>query len=243
MGFSVTRTPRQGPAPPPGAWYGRNVRDDTLTLPIFPLASVVLFPHIQTPLHIFEPRYRQMIEHALAGDRHIAMVVVRPEGISEMAGDAPIYSVGCAGSIEQFQRYADGRYDIVLHGTRRVRIEAEPTRSVDRLYRSARVGFLDDPSRPEDAATVGAMRKQAIADALAVFGDGAIEISHDSLDRIDDATFVNLLCSALPFTTLEKQALIEVDGIRERFEALIELFRFARIEMQSRRVPNSGVFH
>jgi Lon protease-like protein len=219
------------------------VRDDAETLPIFPLAGVVLFPHIKAPLHIFEPRYRQMVEHALAGERRIATVVVRPEGVSEMAGDAPIYSVGCAGTIEQFQRYADGRYDIVLHGTQRVRIEAEPARPEGRLFRSACVRFLDDPCHAEDAARASAMREQAIANALEIFGDGATEVSHEALDRIDDSVFVNVLCAALPFSTLEKQALIEVDGIRERFEALIELFRFARIETQARRVPNSGAFH
>jgi Lon protease-like protein len=219
------------------------VRDDAQTLPIFPLSSVVLFPHIKAPLHIFEPRYRQMVEHALAGERRIAMVVVRPEGVSEMAGDAPIYSVGCAGTIEQFQRYADGRYDIVLHGTQRVRVEAEPARPEGRAFRSACVRFLDDPCPVEDATRISAMRERAIANALEIFGDGATEVSHESLDRIDDSVFVNVLCAALPFSTLEKQALIEVDGIRERFEALIELFRFARIEMQSRRVPNSGAFH
>jgi Lon protease-like protein len=219
------------------------VRDDAQTLPIFPLAGVVLFPHIKAPLHIFEPRYRQMVEHALAGERRIAMVVVRPEGVSEMAGDAPIYSVGCAGTIEQFQRYADGRYDIVLHGTQRVRVEAEPARPEGRSFRSACVRFLDDPCPVEDATRISAMRERAIANALEIFGDGATEVSRESLDHIDDAVFVNILCAALPFSTLEKQALIEVDGIRERFEALIELFRFARIEMQSRRVPNSGAFH
>jgi len=219
------------------------VPEDTHTLPIFPLSDVVLFPHIKAPLHIFEPRYRQMVGHALAGNRRIAMVVVRPENVLEMAGDAGVFSVGCAGTIEQFQRYADGRYDIVLHGTQRVRIEAEPTRPDDRLFRSAIVSFLDDSYHTEDAARISAMREQAIANAVELFGDGAAEISQESVDRIDDATFVNVLSAALPFSTLEKQALIEVDGIRERFEALIELFRFARIEMRARRVPNSGAFH
>lgn len=219
------------------------MRQGAHILPIFPLSDVVLFPHIKAPLHIFEARYRQMVGHALAGDRRIAMVVVRPENVSEMTGDPPIYSVGCAGTIEQFQRHADGRYDIVLRGTQRVRIEAEPARPDGRLFRSAVVNLLDDPYRPEDVTRISSMREQAIANALEVFGDGAAEISHESLDHIDDATFVNVLCAALPFSTLEKQVLIEVDGIRERFEALIELFRFARIEMKARRVPNSGVFH
>jgi Lon protease-like protein len=219
------------------------VRDDDRRLPIFPLSSVVLFPHIKTPLHIFEERYRQMVEHAIAGDRRLAMVVVRPETVSEMLGEPPIYSVGCAGSIERWKRYPDGRYDIVLHGRQRVRIEAEPPRPAGQLFRSAIVDFLDDPCRSEETARIRTLRKEAIPNALEIFGEGAAEVAHESLDRVDDATFLNVLCAALPFTTVEKQALIEIDGVRERFEALNEMFRFARIEMRSRRVPNSGVFH
>jgi len=234
---------RQDPRLRVGAWYGPSVRDDAQSLPIFPLSNVVLFPHIDIPLHIFEPRYRQLTEHALADDRRIAMVVVRPENVAEMAGDAPVFSVGCAGSIERFHRHADGRYDIVLRGTRRIRIEDEPARPAERLFRSAIVSFLDDGCAPEAAARVSEMREQVVGQALELFGDRASEMSRESFDGIDDAAFVNVLCAVLPFSTLEKQALIEANGIPERLAALSDLLSFARIEMQSRRVPNSGAFH
>jgi hypothetical protein len=212
-------------------------------LPIFPLSNVVLFPHVKTPLHIFEPRYRQMVEHALAGDRLIAMVVVRPENIDEMAGDAAVFSIGCAGVIEQCRRHPDGRYDIVLHGTQRVRVDAEPTRPAGRLFRSATIEMLDDPIRPEDTARVVAMRKQVIDLAIELFGERSAEMSRESFAEFDDATFVNAVCCALPFPTPEKQALIEANGIPARFEALIDVLHFASVEMQSRRVPNSCTFH
>ena len=60
-------------------------------LPIFPLSNVVLFPRVKTPLHLFEPRYRQLARDVLQGDRRVGMVVVRPEHIDEMPGDPPIF--------------------------------------------------------------------------------------------------------------------------------------------------------
>src|SRR5262252_10843931 len=84
-----------------GPWYRREMGEE---IALFPLSSVVLFPRVRTPLHIFEPRYRQMAEHALAGDRSIGMVAVPPEHVGAMAGDPPVYPVGCAGVISQAQR-------------------------------------------------------------------------------------------------------------------------------------------
>ena len=75
------------------------VPPDDAALPIFPLSNVVLFPAIQTPLHIFEARYRQMVEHALAGDRRIGMVTVEPERVLDMSGDPPVFAIGSAVSV------------------------------------------------------------------------------------------------------------------------------------------------
>jgi Lon protease-like protein len=234
---------RQGPQPRRPPWYLPAVREEAALLPIFPLPGVVLFPRVRTPLHIFEPRYRQMVEHALAGDRRIAMAVVRPDSVEEMAGDAAVFPTGCAGTIEQYRRRSDGRYDIVLHGTQRIRIESEPARPAETLFRSARVTLLDDPFRPEDVARVAAMRERVVELAIELFGDHAEGLSRDALAEIDSATFVNLLCCALPFPTPEKQALIEANGIADRFAALIDVLGFASLESQSRRVPNSRTFH
>ncbi|HEY8492570.1 MAG TPA: LON peptidase substrate-binding domain-containing protein, partial [Myxococcota bacterium] len=95
------------------------------TIPLFPLPNVVLFPGARVPLHVFEPRYRQMTAHALAGERRIGIVAIRPEHLSEIMGDPPLFSVGCAGLVEQATRRDDGRYDIILRGTERFRILGE----------------------------------------------------------------------------------------------------------------------
>src|SRR5512134_2216313 len=86
-------------------------------IPIFPLPNVVLFPKVFLPLHIFEPRYRAMVDDALAGDRIIGMVLLRPGYEANYEGRPPVYAVGCAGSITHAERRDDGRFNIVLHGT------------------------------------------------------------------------------------------------------------------------------
>lgn len=121
------------------------------TCRLFPLKGVVLFPHCVLPLHIFEPRYRQMTEDALAGDRLIAIAQVG-EGVDWKKVEAPpIEPVACLGKIFDHQRLADGRFNILLVGLKRIRIDREL--SNDRLYRTARVTVLDDvyPESPIDA--------------------------------------------------------------------------------------------
>src|SRR5690242_1595700 len=94
-------------------------------LPIFPLPNVVLFPNIFLPLHIFEPRYRDMTADALATDRLIGMVLLRPGWESDYEGRPPIYPIGCTGVITHADRLADGRYNIVLRGVERFRVVEE----------------------------------------------------------------------------------------------------------------------
>ncbi|QDV33544.1 LON peptidase substrate-binding domain-containing protein [Tautonia plasticadhaerens] len=117
---------------------------------LFPLPDVVLFPHCVLPLHIFEPRYRQMTEDALAGDKLISMVRIRDEADWNMMEDPPIDRVACLGKIFDHQRLADGRYNLLLVGLKRVELVEELPRET--LYRSAKVSILEDryPVRPID---------------------------------------------------------------------------------------------
>src|SRR3954467_2118477 len=94
-------------------------------LPLFPLPNVVLFPNVFLPLHIFEPRYRDMVADALSSDRMIGMVLLRPGWDRDYDGRPPIYSVGCSGVLTHNERLADGRYNIVLRGMERFRIVEE----------------------------------------------------------------------------------------------------------------------
>src|SRR3954463_14008868 len=94
-------------------------------LPLFPLPNVVLFPNVFLPLHIFEPRYREMVADALASDRMIGMVLLRPGWDRDYEGRPPIYSVGCSGVLTHNERLPDGRYNLVLRGIERFRIVEE----------------------------------------------------------------------------------------------------------------------
>jgi len=219
------------------------VSEDLATLPIFPLTNVVLFPRVRTPLHIFEPRYRQMTEAALAGDRRIVMAVVRPEHAAAIAGDPPVFAVAGCGAIAESRRLPDGRFYLLLNGEHRVQIVGEVDRPAGQLFRSAAVRVLADPCPPESAERIAAMRAR-----LATLVGELIE--HDDEDDplegvrdIDDASFVNALSNALPLSAPEKQGLLEANGVPERFARLVEILEFTRAERLARRVPNSGVLH
>ena len=105
-------------------------------LPLFPLPNVVLFPNVFLPLHIFEPRYREMVADALASDRMIGMVLLKPGWQHGYEGRPPVYPIGCSGVITHVVRLEDGRYNIVLRGVERFRILEEDR---GRLYRVASV--------------------------------------------------------------------------------------------------------
>lgn len=214
---------------------------------IFPLEQVVLFPRLLTPLHLFEPRYRQMAADALAGDRRIAMVTVRADHAHEMQDEPPVYAVGCAGVITEAQKLPDGRYNIVLLGTDRVRILDEPPRGPDVLYRIASVERLPDCCDPGDSEAVPSLRARVIEGVAGLVRctepERAAEITPAAFRDVDDAALANSLAKALPFGTAEKQGLLEADSIRERLERLEALLTFQRAERDALKVPNSGTLH
>jgi Lon protease-like protein len=119
------------------------------TVRLFPLPNLVLFPHVMQPLHIFEPRYRELLEDALAGDQLIAMALLRPGWEDDYEGRPPIYPVACLGRIATHHRLEDGTYNVLLLGARRVRLlrEVDPARS----FRRARVEVFEDVSLPNEA--------------------------------------------------------------------------------------------
>ena len=184
-------------------------------VPLFPLPNVVLFPHVFLPLHIFEPRYREMVRDALAGDRIIGMVLLRAGG-EEAADNPPVYPMGCAGLITHCERLADGRYNIVLRGLYKFSILAEDR---TRSYRRARVETIAEPDDVEGLRE-GRRRQERL-----LTGTG----SNLKLPAgMNDADLVNALSQYLEFDPVEKQALLERSGLVERCRALGDL-----LEMQS----------
>ena len=198
------------------------------TLPLFPLSNVVLFPGVQTPLHIFEPRYRQMTEHALAGSPQIGMVVVRPEGVEAMQGDPPVFEVGCEGRITDAKRLPDGRFNILLLGTQRFRILRESPPDAGRLYRVAEIERLEDAFDAAARPRVLALRHRAIELVAEIAGAArsSSPLTPDLFREVDDVTFVNALSNAFALPSAEKQGLLEAVSIPERYERLISILGF-----------------
>ncbi|MBS0191113.1 MAG: LON peptidase substrate-binding domain-containing protein [Phycisphaerales bacterium] len=107
-------------------------------LPLFPLDHVTLLPQQVLPLHIFEPRYRQMVDHALDASGQIAMAIFQGRRWKqEYHGRPPVRPAVCIGQIAQHEKLADGRYNLVLRGVCRARIVRELAPTEDRLYREA----------------------------------------------------------------------------------------------------------
>jgi Lon protease-like protein len=123
-----------------------------LILPIFPLPDVTFFPHTLLPLHVFEARYRAMIMDALARDRRIAVVRLKPGFESGYAGKPAVHAVAGAGEIVSWERLATGRFNILVKGEWRVQIESE--RPSDTLYRLVAARRLDDVPPAADVSVV-----------------------------------------------------------------------------------------
>ena len=186
------------------------------TIPIFPLPNVVLFPNVFLPLHIFEPRYREMVADALDGDRMIGMVLLRPG--RNIEGTPPVFPIGCAGLITHHERLPDGRYNIILRGLQKFRIREEEE---GRSYRVARIETIDEPFGPlEDDDIRAARRKLESILVPQPSGRGHDPKVPPSMSHED---LINALAQYMELEPLEKQALLERDGLLARCRSLIEL--------------------
>ena len=187
-------------------------------LPLFPLPTVVLFPNVFLPLHIFEPRYREMVADALASDRMIGMVLLRPGWDRDYEGRPPIYSVGCSGVLTHNERLPDGRYNLVLRGIERFRIlEENHTLS----YRRALIEPLRE--QPLDAADRAAILRQRSKLESMLVPSQSNTADPRMPASMSDEDLVNALAQYLDFEALEKQALLEKASLRTRAESLVEL--------------------
>jgi len=187
------------------------------TIPVFPLPNVVLFPNVFLPLHIFEPRYRQMVEDALNGDRIVGMVLLRPGWERDYDGRPAVYPLGCAGVITHAERLADGRFNIVLRGMEKFRITGE---EAGKPYRLARVEAVLEPAADSLRTEMRAERRR-LESLLVPQPEGQPEAKVPS--SMADEDLVNALAQYLEFEPVEKQALLERDGVLQRCRSLIEL--------------------
>lgn len=192
------------------------------TARLFPLPDLVFFPQVMQPLHIFEPRYRQMTSDALTGDRMIALVLPRPGWESDYLGKPALHSVACLGRIVAEQELEDGRFNLLLRGLARVRIVNEL--ATKKLYRSARVEAIADVPITEPAE-VERWRRQLLG-RTPIWFEAQAEMAEQfrkllrsdlSLGAISD-----ILAFALPIDAEFKQTLLEEFDVGSRLTMLYD---------------------
>jgi Lon protease-like protein len=195
----------------------------TLRVPIFPLSGALLFPRSQLPLHIFEPRYREMTRDAIDGGGQMAMI--QPQRYDD-DNKAPLYGVGCLGEIVGVEEMDDGRFNIVLLGSNRFRLVREIEN--DTLYRCAEIDVeAFDDSEPEPLPMIqrAEVEREArkLGDALGLAVDWA------AVARLDDEMLVNAIAQVAPFDVGAKQALLEEGTLNGRADLLVQLMQFHRM--------------
>jgi Lon protease-like protein len=193
-------------------------------IPVFPLPNVVLFPNVFLPLHVFEPRYREMVRDALGGDRMIGMVLLKPGWEDDYDERPGVYPIGCAGLITHADRLPDGEYDIILRGLEKFRIaREEPGRSYRRVHVEPLLEMLADGER--DAVRHERRRLEALlATPMEPLG-----LDSKFPGSMPDEDLVNALAQYLDLEPIEKQALLERDGLLARARALVELLEMKTI--------------
>jgi len=194
----------------------------TVRVPIFPLPGAILFPRSQLPLHIFEPRYREMVQDAIDGDGQIAMI--QPHRIDD-DNSAPLYAVGCIGELAGVEELEDGRFNIVLLGLNRFRLVAEA--ELDTSYRCADVDVeaFDDSEPPP----LPLMQRAEVEREARRLGDAmGLAVDWSAVARLDDELLVNAIAQVAPFDVGAKQALLEQPTLDGRADLLVQLMQFHR---------------
>jgi Lon protease-like protein len=185
------------------------------------LGNVVLFPRVILPLHIFEPRYRQMTAEALSTDGLITMVLLKEGPEAELAERPTLHSIACLGRIVANQRLEDGRYNILLRGLRRVRIRSELDSG--KLYRSAQVEILHDTGTPSSEPS-RAYRQEfvtLVARWLAALGLAPDQLANLFQEEVALGSLVDAFGFALPLSVEFKQELLQQLDVEKRARSLL----------------------
>jgi Lon protease-like protein len=184
-------------------------------LPVFPLSGAVVMPGVQLPLNIFEPRYLNMVQAALAADHLIGMVQPRSGGKDVAADDEPdLYRIGCAGRITSYSETNDGRIVLVLTGLCRFEIEAELEQREG--FRRVQPNWARFASDYDLGAKQIDDRAEFMGSLRAFCDRRRVEVPWDDIGQMADSDLVNLLCAHLPLGADDKQALIETVDLHDR---------------------------
>ena len=189
------------------------------SLPLFPLSGVVLLPRGQLPLNVFEPRYLEMVDYALSGDRLIGMI--QPAESEDKVPVPRLTHVGCAGKIISFRESEDNRYLITLAGICRFRLTGEMQSTTP-----WRAGFCDFSGFASDLAQPGedTFPRDRLLRALKNYlTNRDMQADWSSVMTAPGEALINALAMMCPFDPAEKKALLEAESVQDRASTLIAL--------------------
>jgi hypothetical protein len=190
-------------------------------IPVFPLPNVVLFPGVPLPLHIFEPRYRDMVRDAAAGHEIIGMALLRGDWQKTYLATPEIFDVGCAGKIVNVEPLPDGKFNILLHGLREFAVRRH---IFDKSYRQVEVSWRTGMHAGLDEQQRGRLVK-LLSQFLSAAPEGpAQRLLQDQ--SLSDELLVNFFSYALEIEPLEKQGLLQADTLPARAQRLGEILEF-----------------
>ncbi len=205
--------------------------------PVFPLPNTVLFPDTVLPLHIFEPRYRRMIDDVSGGDGHLAIALLEPGFEEDYEGSPAFHRVGTLGRIENLEKLDNGRFNLHLVGLRRVEFEEIPSPTP---YRVARL-IARDESGIDDADPEVVRAKLDLLASHAFLVQQVAGETGSSLAANDRLTFraaVNGACANMPIEARLRQVLLEIDDLRERQRSAQSLVNEVLERVMTLRTPD-----
>ncbi len=189
-------------------------------IPVFPLSNFIIFPKTTVPLNIFEPRYIQMVDDCMKGNRLIGMIQPKKTGSLKKPN---LYSIGCLGKITSFNETEDGRYLIVLNGVCRYEIKNEI--ETDKLYRECKIDlkkYSSDLEEVKEELNISDL-KLIFNDLKSLFKKQGYLINWKDIEKQSLAQTINTLSMASPFTLEEKQVLLETKDLTSRKKILEDI--------------------
>jgi Lon protease-like protein len=193
------------------------VRMTTRRISIFPLTGAIIFPGMQLPLHIFEPRYRDLVGDSLARDRKIGMIQPKGQGTNP-----PLFTVGCLARIHDVEALDDGRYNIILEGVQRFSIVHEL--NVTTSFRQVEAELWEE-DEIGDALSLAERASLEIESRRFAEAQG-YSIDWSAVSQLDDYSLVNAIAQIAPFDYAAKQALLEARGLSDRADTIVQLMQF-----------------
>jgi Lon protease-like protein len=210
-----------------------------IQLPIFPLPDVVLFPHTMLPLHIFEPRYRQMVQECLAGDKRLAMALLKPGWEKDYYGRPPVHPIAGAGEIIRHEALPDGRFNILVRGTMRIGVTTELP--PDKPYRIVRARPLADRFADEDPGALATRIERLKVFYLRILSEvqkGQGETAKIFSGVKDPAIIVDRIAGAAISDTEDRQKVLECVEVSARLSLVQEFLVGILARLSDRNTPS-----